>query len=90
LDKDDVTDDWEDVDEEAPGFWCVDRWHNAGPKEWKKMFVLFQESEIFIASCRHRLVLLACDMIRSGELYIINLSIYIFLIESSVGQNMCL
>jgi hypothetical protein len=52
------------------------------------MFVLFQESRIFIASCRHQLVLLACDMIRSGELYVINLSIYIFLIESSVGQNM--
>jgi hypothetical protein len=54
------------------------------------MLALFQESGIFIASCRHRLVLLACDMIRSEELYIINLSIYIFLIESSVGHNMCL
>jgi hypothetical protein len=44
--------------------WCVDRWHNAGPEERKKMFALFQESGIFIASCRHRLVLLACDMIK--------------------------
>jgi Kyakuja-Dileera-Zisupton transposase len=52
------------------------------------MFALFQESGIFIASCCHRLVLLACDMIRSGELYVIDLSVYIFLIESSEGQNM--
>ena len=87
-DKDGATDDWEDVDEEAPGFRCVDRWRNAGPKERKKMLVFFQESGIFIASCRHRLVLLACDMIKSGELYVIDGSVYFFLIESSEGQNM--
>ncbi|KIJ58422.1 hypothetical protein HYDPIDRAFT_74545, partial [Hydnomerulius pinastri MD-312] len=34
----------------------------------KRMFAVFQESGIFIASCWHRFVLLACDMIRSGEL----------------------
>jgi phenylpropionate dioxygenase-like ring-hydroxylating dioxygenase large terminal subunit len=34
------------------------------------MFALFEESGVFIASCRHRLVLLACDMIKSGELYV--------------------
>ena len=34
------------------------------------MFAFFDESGIFIASCRHRMVLLVCDMIKSGELYV--------------------
>ncbi|KAG1773750.1 hypothetical protein EV702DRAFT_1200889 [Suillus placidus] len=49
-------------------FSCADRWKNAGPEMRKKMFSVFDESGIFIAACRHRFVLLACDMIRSGEL----------------------
>lgn len=49
-------------------FSCADRWKNAGPETRKKMFSVFDESGIFIAACRHRFVLLACDMIRSGEL----------------------
>ncbi|KAG1895009.1 uncharacterized protein F5891DRAFT_1130725 [Suillus fuscotomentosus] len=64
-------DDWEDepTDPDHPGaFTCVNQWRNAGPDSHKKMFAIFQESGIFIASCRHRFVLLACDMIRSGEL----------------------
>jgi hypothetical protein len=64
-------DDWEDepTDANIPGaFTCVNRWRNAGPETRKKAFSVFQESGIFIASCRHRFVLLACDMIRSGEL----------------------
>lgn len=36
----------------------------------KKMFGLFEESGIFIGSCRHRMVIAACDMIKSGELYV--------------------
>jgi hypothetical protein len=38
------------------------------------MFSVFDESGIFIAVCRHRFVLLACDMVKSGELYILVLS----------------
>ncbi|KAG2105063.1 uncharacterized protein F5147DRAFT_746487 [Suillus discolor] len=34
----------------------------------KKMFSVFDESGIFIAACQHRFILLACDMVRSGEL----------------------
>lgn len=34
------------------------------------MFAVFDESGIFIAACRHRFVLLACDMVRSGELLV--------------------
>ncbi|KAG1854495.1 hypothetical protein F4604DRAFT_1883326 [Suillus subluteus] len=41
---------------------------NAGPETQKKMFLVFDESGIFIAACHHRFVLIACDMIQSGEL----------------------
>ncbi|KAF8878306.1 hypothetical protein BD779DRAFT_1613056 [Infundibulicybe gibba] len=63
-------DDWEDIDaeEQVSSMNCVNRWRNAGPEERKKMFSMFDESGIFIASCRHRSVLFVCDMIKSGEL----------------------
>jgi Kyakuja-Dileera-Zisupton transposase len=38
------------------------------------MFAMFEEAGIFITSCRHRLVLLVCDMVKSGELYVISIS----------------
>jgi Kyakuja-Dileera-Zisupton transposase len=68
LDDARYDDDWEDVEDKTPGIPCLERWRNAGPEERKRMFALFDESGIFIASCRHRVVLLSCDMIRSGEL----------------------
>ncbi|KAG1848222.1 hypothetical protein F4604DRAFT_1594049 [Suillus subluteus] len=34
------------------------------------MFSVFDESRIFIAACRHRFILLACDMVKSGELFV--------------------
>jgi len=49
---------------------CVDRWRNAGPEARKKMFALFAITGIFVAVCRHGHVLVICDMIRSGELYV--------------------
>ncbi|KAG1731985.1 uncharacterized protein EDB91DRAFT_1058319 [Suillus paluster] len=63
-------DDWGDVPSEMEGseFWCTDRWRNAGPEQRKKMFAVFDESGIFITACWHRFVLLACNMVRSGEL----------------------
>ncbi|KAG1833659.1 hypothetical protein DFJ58DRAFT_719412 [Suillus subalutaceus] len=65
-------DDWEDqvakpVEPELT-FNCTERWRNAGPKQRKKMFAVFDESGIFVATCRHQFVLLMCDMVRSGEL----------------------
>jgi Kyakuja-Dileera-Zisupton transposase len=71
LQRESNDDNWMDdtVGTEAGGtFTCVNRWRNAGPETRKKMFSVFDESGIFIAACRHRFVLLACDMIRSGEL----------------------
>lgn len=50
----DIGDDWEDVNPAAgPGLPCINRWRNAGPEEQKKMFLMFEESGIFIASCHH-------------------------------------
>ena len=61
--------DWEpktsDVSNE---FNCVNRWRNAKADVRKKTYSVFEESRIFLATCRHRFVLLACDMIKSGEL----------------------
>ena len=50
---------------------CVERWRNAGPEARKKMFSLFAVAGIFLAVCRHGHVLVICDMIRSGELYVL-------------------
>jgi len=49
-------------------FNCVDWWRNAKADVRKKTFAVFEESGIFLATCRHHFVLLACDMIKSGEL----------------------
>ncbi|KAI6004702.1 hypothetical protein EDD15DRAFT_2384720 [Pisolithus albus] len=61
-------DDWIDDDTNAGGASCVNRWRNAGPEQRKKMFAVFDESGIFLASCRHRFALVGCDMVQSGEL----------------------
>jgi len=50
---------------------CIERWKNAGPEARKKMFSLFAVAGIFLVVCRHGHVLVLCDIIRSGELYIL-------------------
>jgi hypothetical protein len=67
-DDTDPVDDWEDVDENDPLHICINRWCNAGPEQRKRMFKMFDESGLFLCACRHGLILLMCDMIRSGEL----------------------
>ncbi|KAG2365333.1 hypothetical protein BDR07DRAFT_1449847 [Suillus spraguei] len=52
----------------TPSFTCVDRWQNAGPEQCKRTFSVLDESGIFIAACRHWFILLACNMVKSGEL----------------------
>ncbi|KAI6020940.1 hypothetical protein BKA83DRAFT_4464510 [Pisolithus microcarpus] len=70
---DNDTDNWQNplvsTNPDIPtSFTCVERWRNAGPEQRKRMFLMFHESGIFIASCWHRFVLLACNMVKSGEL----------------------
>ena len=47
---------------------CEDRWLNLAADSTKKMWGTFDETGIFVATCRHGMVMLICDMIRSGEL----------------------
>ena len=47
---------------------CDDRWLNLKADSTKKMWGTFDETGIFVATCRHGIVMLICDMIRSGEL----------------------
>ena len=73
VDTDEVyDDDWDTESNDDNGlsntFNCVDRWRNVRSDIRKKNFSVFKESGIFVATCRHRFVLLACDMIKSGEL----------------------
>lgn len=53
------------VKEETP---CTERWTNLSEDSKKKMWGTFDETGVFIATCRHGVVLLMCDMIKSGEL----------------------
>ena len=55
---------------------CVERWCNASPEACKKMFTLFAIAGIFLTVCRHGHVLVICDMICSGKLYVTSSSIY--------------
>ena len=63
-------DDWETIpmSEVSAAFNCVDRWRNAQSDMWKKTYAMLEESGIFVATCHHRFVLLACNMVKSGEL----------------------
>ncbi|KAI6011365.1 hypothetical protein BKA83DRAFT_4467060 [Pisolithus microcarpus] len=75
------------TDPDVPtSFTCVERWRNAGPEQRKRMFSMFHETGIFITSCRHRFVLLACNMVKSGELAKYPLAIISKLI-SVYGKN---
>ncbi|QRW26071.1 hypothetical protein RhiXN_11148 [Rhizoctonia solani] len=61
------------VDEGADGLEststaCHERWKNARADDNKKSIVVFDETGIFVASCRHGFVLLVEDMRQSGEL----------------------
>ena len=56
-------DTWTDVDNSSAIFSCIERWHNIGPEQCKRMFAMFAESGIFIVACCQGNILLACDMI---------------------------
>lgn len=60
---------WEDItgDDEDD---CTRNWKAAASAEKKRMWGVFEETEIFVSACRHSLILWFSDMIRSGELYV--------------------
>jgi hypothetical protein len=47
---------------------CVERWKANGDDDKKVMWDCFHECGIFITICRHGIVLITCDIIKSGEL----------------------
>ena len=46
---------------------CVSRWKNMANESKKKMWNSFDETGVFVTTCRHGNILLWNDMIRSGE-----------------------
>lgn len=51
---------------------CASHWKAAAAEEKKKMWAIYDESGIFASACRHSLILWIVDMVRSGELYVVN------------------
>lgn len=50
---------------------CVERWKAAAADSTKSMWGIFKQTGVFASVCRHGFVLVLCDMIRSGELYVV-------------------
>ncbi|KAG6870676.1 hypothetical protein C0993_004504, partial [Termitomyces sp. T159_Od127] len=59
------------TDGEMSSSTCTNNWKAAAKDENKKMWAIFAESGIFASACRHGFILWICDMITSGELYVI-------------------
>lgn len=47
---------------------CAEKWKANADDDKKVMWDVFDECGVFIMVCRHGVVLLACDIVRSGEL----------------------
>jgi hypothetical protein len=56
------------VDGDTEGTACTDHWHAAMDDSFKPMWAVFQESGIFISTCRHGFIWWIADMVESGEL----------------------
>ncbi len=47
---------------------CADRWENMKNDMNSSMWRVFDETGVFMSLCRHGFLLLATDMVQSGEL----------------------
>lgn len=56
------------ADGNIEGTTCTDKWQAASSDLMKHMWAIYRESGIFLAVCRHGMVWIIMDMIRSGEL----------------------
>ncbi|EPQ55524.1 hypothetical protein GLOTRDRAFT_75671 [Gloeophyllum trabeum ATCC 11539] len=88
-DSADPDDDWEEESDSDPVATCIERWRNAGPEQRKKMFKLFDEAGIFVVACRHGVVVLVCDIVRSGELAKYGLAMVNRLVDM-FGSRICI
>jgi hypothetical protein len=59
---------------------CSRNWKAAADDDKKKMWAIFDETGIFIAACRHGIMLWYADMIKSGKLYVFSFVIITSLI----------
>ncbi|KAI0323512.1 hypothetical protein GY45DRAFT_1264444 [Cubamyces sp. BRFM 1775] len=67
------------VTEEAPGEApdgqddptpCTERWKASAAEHEKRALNIYETTGIFVCACRHGFIQLACEMVRSGELYV--------------------
>ncbi|KAF9254429.1 hypothetical protein L218DRAFT_798239, partial [Marasmius fiardii PR-910] len=47
---------------------CTERWKNMMQEIMARMWGILNETGVCLSLCRHGFVLLACDMVKSGEL----------------------
>ena len=47
---------------------CASRWKNMKSDKTTKLWGIFDETGIFLSTCRHSFVIVAVDMVKSGEL----------------------
>lgn len=50
---------------------CVKNWKAAASDDKKRSWAMFDETGIYASACRHHFILWICDMVRSGELYVL-------------------
>ncbi|KAG2153503.1 uncharacterized protein EDB93DRAFT_1102647 [Suillus bovinus] len=60
--------DTEDSSRQVMSSDCSKNWKAAAGEEKKQMWSIFDETGLFVAACRHGLLLWVTDMVRSGEL----------------------
>lgn len=60
--------DTEDSSRQVMSSDCSKNWKAAAGEEKKRMWSIFDETGLFVAACRHGLLLWVTDMVRSGEL----------------------
>ncbi|KAG1851367.1 hypothetical protein F4604DRAFT_1883575 [Suillus subluteus] len=60
--------DTEDSSRQVMSSDCSKNWKAAASEEKKRMWSIFDETGLFVAACRHGLLLWVTDMVRSGEL----------------------
>lgn len=65
---DDDNADPEDSSQQVMSSDCSKNWKAAAGEEKKQMWSIFDETGLFVAACRHGLLLWVTDMVRSGEL----------------------
>ncbi|KIK69852.1 hypothetical protein GYMLUDRAFT_150446 [Collybiopsis luxurians FD-317 M1] len=66
---------------------CEEKWFNGSDTNTRRMWARFCETGLFLLVCRHGLVLLMCDMVRSGELSKYPLAVLHRFLDASKTQH---